>query len=800
MKSLKIKIFVLFVILLLSIQSITFWTLYSVNKNQEFSEINNRLDSAKLIFTELFQKRIEYLSAFSETVAKDYGLKEIFEDDTRSLLIALNNHRKRIDADLAMSISSKGIITGQLQRDFIVKQTTSSKKNTTDTNKDTNIKVRKGFELGSKFRYPHWFQSNQNSHFYTIENSLYQLSMSAVNVGSKTIGWIAFGFEIDRRLADEFKNITNLQTDFILNTDKGHLVLASSENKKDHKSQIALANLIQKNKTPTKYIATHVLITEFDNQELGVYMYDLRSNIVSVLQKQWLQLLLLTGLTLFSSLVGAYLIAISISNPIKRLVDQAKMIASGRYQKNIEFKEKNEIGQLAGEFNHMQSAILQREKTITHAANHDPLTNLPNKNKLNETLTHLIQQKIPIIALHINLRRLKDVNATLGYDIGDEVIKEAAFRLLRLLEINCIQLLVHLGADEFILIAKGTDVNKAINQVDKRLEAIFIFNNISLQLQARIGVSVSPKDTIDPVKLLQMADTALHHTRNTNSLVQVYKSELDVNTTEQLNLIHELKLAIPANELTLHFQPKLCLKTWEITHTEALVRWNHPKLGMISPDNFITIAEKTSQIKALTRWVFAAAVMQSRQWKAIGLNINIAINISAENLKEPDFYEFICQSIIRADIDPANITLEITESSVVDNPKSATNLLSQFKRHGIKISIDDYGTGYSSLTQLKQLPVHELKIDKSFIQNLEHEDDDQIIVRSTIDLAHNMGLHVVAEGIEDEFSLTWLAEHKCNFAQGYFISKPKPAIELTPWLLNPPQFNEYEAHKRNAAR
>jgi EAL domain-containing protein (putative c-di-GMP-specific phosphodiesterase class I) len=204
---------------------------------------------------------------------------------------------------------------------------------------------------------------------------------------------------------------------------------------------------------------------------------------------------------------------------------------------------------------------------------------------------------------------------------------------------------------------------------------------------------------------------------------------------------------------------------------------------MIPPDSFIHIAEQTGQIKALTRWVFSTALAQYNEWLTVGIQLNIAINISAENLKEADFYQFICNELARTNVPANKVTLEVTESAVVDDPAAAIKLLSQFKDHGMHISIDDYGTGYSSLAQLKQLPVHELKIDKSFIQRLEHDEDDQIIVRSTIELAHNMGLSVVAEGIEDEYSLKWLTEHGCELAQGYYISRPKPANELTPWLL-----------------
>jgi EAL domain-containing protein (putative c-di-GMP-specific phosphodiesterase class I) len=348
---------------------------------------------------------------------------------------------------------------------------------------------------------------------------------------------------------------------------------------------------------------------------------------------------------------------------------------------------------------------------------------------------------------------------------------------------NSFRALAHLGADEFILLVEHLKVDEAIYQLKSELEPIFDYQGISLQLQVRIGAAAYPEHAVDSKSLLQMADTALNSTRVKGTLVQIYHPDLDVNTVERLSLINDLKQAIPAGELELHFQPKMCLKTKKVTHAEALVRWQHPTLGMVPPDNFIHIAEQTGQIKALTRWVFDTALAQYNTWLEQGIDLNIAINVSAENLKENDFHHFICQSIMAAKVPAEKITLEVTESSVVEDPEAAIKILAEFKNHGMKISIDDYGTGYSSLAQLKQLPVHELKIDKSFIQHLEHDEDDQIIVRSTIELAHNMGLHVVAEGIEDKFALNWLAAHGCELAQGYYISKPKPAVELTPWLL-----------------
>jgi len=774
MKSLQNKIFLFFVLLLVMVQAIAFWTLYSANQNQEAAEINNRLSTAKTIFTELFDRRLTFLAAFAETAAKDYGLKEVFDDDSRSLLVALNNHRKRIDADLAMTISADGVITGQLQKHF--------------ADGAHHSKIRQGSERNTPFRFADWLESGQAAHLYMIGDDLYQVSLSPVSVGAKTIGWIAFGFQIDQRLATEFSNITGLNTVFIINYDEMWRLIASSQTDADSASELNIAQQVIQKNTPANIIATYSLVTEFELQQLGVAMYGLRADFVALLQEQWWRLLMLAALTLLASLASAYLIAASISKPIKRLVKQAKVIASGDYQQTVTLQDKNEIGQLAQGFNQMQAAVLQREEAILHSANHDTLTDLPNRNVLNERLATLTSAKQNFVLLHLNISRLKDVNDTLGHDVGDEVIKEVAARLLSLAKVTKFQLLVHLGADEFVLLADHLELDDSLAALQAGLEKSFDYQGISIQLQVRIGVALCPEHASDAKSLVQKADTALHHTRSTGQRVQIYQAELDVNTVERLSLINDLKQAIPAGQLELHFQPKLCLKTMVVTHAEALVRWQHPTLGMVPPDSFIHIAEQTGQIKALTRWVFSSALAQFKTWQAVGIDLNIAINVSAENLKEPDFHQFILDEMSRLDVPAEKITLEVTESSVVEDPEAAITLLSKFKDCGMIISIDDYGTGYSSLAQLKQLPVHELKIDKSFIDRLEHDKDDQIIVRSTIELAHNMGLHVVAEGIEDEFSLNWLIEHHCELAQGYFISRPKPAKELTTWLLDNPVF------------
>ena len=771
MKSLQNKIFLFFVLLLLSVQSIGIWTVISGKENQETQEINNRLNTAQTIFSELFNSRGSYLRVFSTTAAKDYGIKQVFNEDNRSLLVALNNHRKRIDADLVMTISDSGIINAQL-----VAQWTGDTK-----------KIRRGSQTSSTFAYPDWLNNKQSQdRLYKLNDGLYQLSLSPIKIGAKTLGWVGFGFQIDRRLAEKYKGITGLETVFILRESTEWEMIASST----ESAELSLAKDIVKGDIPQHYIAQSQLISSFDDSQFGVAMYGLREDLVEVLQGQWIKILFLIGITLVLSLTGAYLISASITKPIKLLVKQVKTVASGDYSQGIQLRDQNELGQLANEFNEMQQASLVRENTMQHRATHDPLTDLPNRNKLVNDLNGMSSSKGSFSVFHLNLSRLKDVNDTLGHNVGDMLIKEAATRLTN---VEGFRAVYHMGADEFIMLSEQQNecnLTPLLNNVEQRLSVPFDHDCFCFQLQARIGIARYPEHSDKVNILLQMADTALHDTRKNRQPTQIYDPALDNNTLERLSLINDFKNAVVDNQLELHYQPKMDMKSGIITHMEALVRWQHPSLGMVPPDDFIPIAEQTGQINELTFWVLETAITQQTLWLEQGMDINIAVNISAESLRDPSFYDFVFSALAKAQVPPSKVTLEVTESAVVEDPESAIALLQRFKDSGIFLSIDDYGTGYSSLAQLKQLPVHELKIDKSFVQRLAEDLDDQIIVRSTIELAHNMGLTVVAEGIEDQFALDWLAENGCEKAQGYFISKPKSAEPLTAWLKQQKGYNQ----------
>lgn len=773
MKSLQNKIFIFFVILLLSIQAISFGTIYRTTKDQENQQINHRLNNATAIFETRFESRSYYLAAFAETAAKDFGLKQVFTEDTRSFLVALNNHRKRIDADLAIAINTDKKIIGQLVNHLTDSGTT---------------KVSVGPEHNQQFQYYKWLSQPNKPYLYPLQQQVFQLSLAPLKSGDGIIGWIGFGYAIDKRLAQEFSKLTGLNTGFAIEQQNDWLVLASSytlttESNHDENSRVMLQ--ILQHKAARRFISTSHEIGEIQGENLVVVMHGLRAVFLDAIQERWLHLVGLALFTLIISLAGAYIIAAGITKPVKKLVAQAKFIAEGNYGQTVEIDDSGEMGQLAREFHQMQKAVLSREQAITHRAFHDPLTNLPNRNMLMNSLQQIIHLNgTKFCLLLLNIHRIKDVNDTLGHNVGDLVIIEAGSRLKQM---TTCELISHIGADEFILLCKFDEQAQIVNfvaQIEAILEPMYCFEGFCMHLQARIGIALYPLHGSDAILLLQKTDTALQQAKKEKQNYQIYDADKDFNTIERLNLIHDLRHAIASNQLRLFYQPKLNLAQNKITHIEALVRWQHPNQGIIPPDNFIPIAEQTGEINALTNWVVTEAIKQYMRWQQLGIDIAIAINVSAENLKNDNFYDFIINGMNNHKIPLNAFTLEITESAVVDDPKSAIALLSKFKQQGLHLSIDDYGTGYSSLAQLKQLPVHELKVDKSFVQKLINDEDDQIIVKSTIELAHNMGLTVVAEGIEDEATLIWLKTHQCDMGQGYFISKPQPADQLTTWLQN----------------
>ena len=779
MKSLQHKIFFFFVGLLVIVQVIVLYSNYLTTEAQENQQIELRLESAKTHFKNQFAERGYYLAAFAETAAKDFGLKQVFEEDTRSFLVALNNHRKRIDADLAIAVSNDGIVVGELINAPV---------------ENGGHKVRVGAGQDQPFPKMAQFELSGSSSLFEREGNIYQLSFSPLKSGDHIFGWIGFGYSIDKRLANKFASQNELITAFAIKNQTAWQILASSAPESPSMPVIAENELIDRVMAGilvNDVIATLYTLGFVEDRQIVAVMYGARSDLLVAIQERWRDLSLLAAMTLLLSLTGAYLIAAGIGRPVKILVEQARDIASGNYDRSIQYFNKDELGQLAREFNQMKKAVVSRERTISRHAFYDLLTALPNRHQLNLTLEEMLSQGSPPFALiRLGLQRIKDVNYSFGHDVGDKVIQAVAERLAEICEPG---LLFSVGGNGFVLLAKDDDrrwLDARIDAIQQAMALEFELQNISVHINVQFGVAWYPEHDRSGTRLLEMASTALHYAE-LKGLPQLEFDESMFHTAvERLELINGFNNAIGGNQLVLFYQPKLDVKKGMVTEVEALVRWQHPQYGMVPPDKFISLAEQTGYIHDLTRWVLDTALQQYRRWRdEEGIQLTIAVNVSAESLRDVKFFSIVESALEQHGLSADAICIEVTESVVVDNPEAAISMLERFQQKGIRLAVDDYGTGYSSLAQLKQLPVNELKIDKAFVTYLHQQQADQVIVRSTIEMAHALGLSVVAEGVEDAQSLEWLRRHGCEMVQGYFICRPKPAAELIDWLRQSRYYN-----------
>jgi diguanylate cyclase (GGDEF)-like protein len=435
-------------------------------------------------------------------------------------------------------------------------------------------------------------------------------------------------------------------------------------------------------------------------------------------------------------------------------------------------------------------ALRHQAELNEYQALHDSLTDLPNRalfhDRVRQALTSARRDHVPAAVMIMDLDRFKEVNDTLGHASGDELLKQVGLRLSESLRES--DTVARLGGDEFgVLLPKVVDGEAAVAVARKlrtTLEEPFTIHGLALQMEASIGIALYPDHGGDVQSLLQRADVAMYVAKEHPAGCEVYTRERDDYSPDRLTLLTELRRAIDRGELLLHYQPKADLRTGEIHGVEALVRWQHPERGMIPPDEFIPAAQKTGVIGPLTMFVLDEALRQCRTWSLQGLELCVAVNLSTRNLLDLHLPEAVGELLTRREVPACLLELEITESTILADPVRAMQILSRLDEMGVRLSIDDFGTGYSSLAYLKRLPVDELKIDKSFIIGMDESENDEVIVRSTIDLGRNLGLRVVAEGVESPQAWSRLAQLGCNIAQGYYLSRPVPAEQLTQWLAD----------------
>ncbi len=426
------------------------------------------------------------------------------------------------------------------------------------------------------------------------------------------------------------------------------------------------------------------------------------------------------------------------------------------------------------------------QEMINRLAWYDPVTGLPNRILLHKRVREALGNALPVALLLIDLDRFKEINDTLGHSHGDSLLKQVGRRLDEVVGKG--GTLAHLGGDEFAVLlpeAGRKDAEALAARLHRTCAEPFPVSGLSLDVSFSIGIALAPEHGVEAELLLRKADVAMYAAKDGHTDTSVYQAEGDTHTQQRLTLLTELRQALSLengdSQLLLHYQPKVGLAQSRLVGVESLVRWRHPRQGLLSPMDFVPLAERTSLIRMLTAWVLRHSLAQSRFWRRARVPLKVAVNLSARDLDEERLPEQVASLLREFDIPPESLELELTESALMKNPQASEKVLDALDGLGVALSIDDFGTGYSSLAYLKRLPVDSIKIDQSFVKGMARDQDAALIVRSTVNLGHDLGLTVVAEGVEDRETLDFLKSMGCDVAQGYFLSCPLDADDLGRW-------------------
>lgn len=762
------RIFTLLFIILLSLATASLTFLYQSSKNKIEHDVGIKLGIAQTAFYDVLDNQQKWLSVSVETVVKDWGLRQsIGQRDEATLKGVLHNHSARVGADVALFVD------------------TSSSFSVSTLSKDEKLSEYVADLVAS---------SNEASLYRVavFNGRYYQLVLNEVRAPVR-IGWLGMGFVIDDSIAKRYSGITGVDISFVEQEGGKLRFVGSSLSAKKIEDLGVIEPMISTKPwlligTEWQDLALYRKFSDRDDSRLGVLLQDSLDRPRKKFNQWWLSLSSIFALFSMLALCFGYVISRNISKPLQQLVVAADDISQGNYNNNIELERRDEIGLLSQAFTRMQLAVSEREEEITFQAGHDSLTGLLNRigmtSYLNEKLSVFRRSEDVIAVANFRLNHFQKIVDALGYSWGDTLLKLVTLRLKS--EFNE-EFLARINLEEFVLVVEVDDlasVNDVQRRIRKAFSSAFNVSGIELHIKISIGIAIYPFSGDSAVGLLRRAGVALNEADEAQAETVVYDPKHDENSLRHLTLMTELPKAISEDQICLHFQPKLSRFDGfnRIDSVECLVRWNHPELGFVPPDDFIELAEKTGYVIELTRWVLRTAMKQAADWNGNGWDLAVAVNISALDLLQAGFDQTVAALLQEFSLPADRLTLEVTESAAVANPVSAIKQLSNLRKLGVKLSVDDYGTGYSSLAQLKQLPVHELKVDKSFVLDLLGSEEDQVIVRSTIELAHNMELSVVAEGVEDEATLNQLQGWDCDSIQGYFIARPMDAKKVSEWL------------------
>lgn len=745
-----------------------------------------QINVGERVFVSLLQHNTQSLKQATQVLAADFAFREaVATNDAETIESALESYQGRIRAQIAFYISSdENLVVGTSDAKAIL-----SSKDAREDSRQAIVQSKAG-----------------TLRFDIVDGKPYQLITVPVKA-PETIGWIVMGFAVDNHLASQIKQLTHLDVTFVQKAHSQGWQLVSSTASKQLSNLLlkTVADIYRQRLTlhsvDLNGEAYHLKIRALHETPDETLLVVLQGSVapftqdLSILFKV-MMLLTLIGVVIFAALI--WYVSRKTTEPIAALVKDADKIAMGDYETEIQVNSTDEVGYLAKAMNSMREAVLQRSLRIQRLAFNDELTGLSNRLAFTQGVHQAIpihadsQQKLSVIV--INIHRFKPINQTLGRDFGDDLLRHVG-QVLKQHVLGEQYMVARLDADEFAVLLQHTDQAKATRYADK-IQQVFE-RPVSVQGQAidvrtGIGIALYPDHGLNEEALLNHAETALQESRAKKSPWIVYNTALEIDQSETLTLISDLKQAIQHDQLLLYIQPKIDITSRRAVGGEALIRWVHPEKGMIFPDQFIPFAEQTGVISDITNWMLLRACQVLADFQKQGLRLSLAVNLSTRDLNNMELPEQIAHLLSSHGLEAKALKLEITEGSLMQDPERAEVVVKKLAAMGLHLAIDDFGTGYSSLAYLRQLPVQELKIDRSFVMFMDKNSGDASIVKSTIDLAHNLGLMVVAEGIENEYVLNQLARLGCNEGQGYFIGKPMPEKDFSIWLQRWEGQNEIE--------
>jgi diguanylate cyclase (GGDEF)-like protein len=767
MSSFRKRLLVLIIGLVVVTQTVTLAAVLASTAHNVEARAAEQLRSGSSFVQQLIRFRGSQLANGVAVLATDFGFREaVASGDVPTILSAARNNAQRIGADIVLLLDTRGALVTSTAPEVIDNHTS----------------------LASLLRNAQG-RHDQPSFMMFGERS-YQLFLAPVRT-PETIAWIAMGFVVDDVLAQRIHDLAGAQVVLVSHgPDNATHVASTLPSAKQSASTFLPAGRqtdgpgfsAKDSDEPNVVKLAGTLYLGFSQRleahgdPVDVTLLKPMSEVLTPYQDVRDALLAIDGIALVLAAVIGTLLGRSATRPIGDLVLAAQRIQQGQYETAVEVSGGDEFRSLAATFNAMQRNIAERESDIKHHLYHDSLTGLPNRAKAENQLEQLLSgSKRPssFTLILIDLRNVHDINASLGHHVGDDVLREAARRLRQ--NAHTADTVARLGETQFLIIAldcRGERAPLYAEQLTGVVRTGFHLSGISLDLHVACGVCVYPDHGESAATLLRRAQIALEDSTEARSRVAVYRTGSDEDHRRRLTLITDLRTAIDRDGLSLVYQPKVTMATRSVKSLEALVRWTHPQLGPISPGEFVPLAEATGGSRRLTSWVLKAAIGQMGQWREAGLEVDVAVNLSAPDILDPDLGDEILYLLRSRRVEPTALLLEITESAVMRDPHLAARNMQLLRVAGVRFAIDDFGTGHSSLSQLNMLPVDELKIDRSFISHARLGSDAATIVTSTIELGHRMSLDVVAEGVEEPEAWNLLRQLGCDFAQGFLISRP----------------------------